>query len=78
MAGERPTSGIASISSALAEARLALLGLRQRAADDRGQFLEVEGLRQIFIGAAFGRADRRHEGVLRAHHDDRQIGPQPS
>ena len=48
-----------------------LLRLRQRAADDGDQFLQVERLWQIFVGAAFGRADRRHEGVLRAHHDDR-------
>ena len=52
-----------------------LLRLRQRAADDGDQLLEVERLGQIFIGAAFGGADRRHEGVLRAHHDDRQIRP---
>ena len=52
-----------------------LLRLRQRAADDGDQFLEVERLRQILVGAAFGRADRGHEGVLRAHDDDGQIRP---
>ena len=54
----------------------ALLRLGQRAPDDRDQLLQVERLRQIFVGAALGGADRRHERVLRAHHDDRQIGPQ--
>ncbi|MGY3344827.1 hypothetical protein ACVWYK_003596 [Bradyrhizobium sp. USDA 4470] len=52
-----------------------LLGLRQRAADDRDQLLQVEGLRQVFIGAALGGADRRHEGVLRTHDDDGQVRP---
>jgi hypothetical protein len=49
--------------------------LRQRAADDRDQLLQIERLWQIFVSAALGRADRRHERVLRAHDDDRQIGP---
>ena len=39
------------------------------------EFLEVEGLRQIIVGAALGGLDRRHEGVLRAHDDDRQFRP---
>ncbi len=56
--------------------RGAVLRLRQRPADDRGQFLEVERLRQILIGAALRGADRGHEGVLGAHDDDRQVGPQ--
>jgi hypothetical protein len=49
--------------------------LGQRAADDRGQLLEIERLRQIFVRAALGRADRGHERVLGAHNDDRQIRP---
>ena len=52
-----------------------LLRLGQRPPDDRDQFLQVERLRQIFIRAALGGADRRHEGVLRAHHDDGKIRP---
>ena len=55
--------------------RCTLLRLGQRAADDRDQFLEIERLRQVFISAAFGGPDRRHEGVLRTHDDDRQIRP---
>ncbi|MGY4469822.1 hypothetical protein ACVWWK_005531 [Bradyrhizobium sp. LB9.1b] len=51
------------------------LRLGQRAADDGDQLLQVEGLWQIFIGAALGGADRRHEGVLCAHDDNRQIRP---
>ena len=51
------------------------LRLRQRAADDRGQLLEVEWLRQIFVSAALGGANCGHERVLRAHDDDRQIRP---
>ncbi len=50
--------------------------LRHRAPDDRYQFPQVEGLRQIIISAALGRLDRGHEGILRAHDDDRQIRPQ--
>ena len=52
-----------------------LLRLRQGAAHNRDQFLQVERLRQILIGAAFGRADRSHERVLCAHHDHGKIGP---
>ena len=52
-----------------------LLRLRQRAADDGDQLLQVERLWQIFVGAALGGADRGHEGVLRAHDDDRQVRP---
>ena len=48
----------------------------QRAADDGDQLLQVEGLRQVVVSAALGRLDRGHERVLRAHHDDRQVGPQ--
>ena len=61
----------------LGRAGVAVLArLGHRAADDADQLLEVEGLRQIVIGAALRRADRGHEGVLRAHDDDRQLGPQ--
>jgi hypothetical protein len=51
-----------------------LLRFRHRAPDDGDKLLQVERLRQIFVGPAFGSADRGHEGVLRAHDDDRQIG----
>ena len=75
IAGERPTIGITSTG------RLRLLapplGFGQRAADDRHQFAQIEGLRQIFVGAALGGFDRRDEGILRAHDDDRQIRPHP-
>ena len=57
-------------------ARRAGLRLAQRAPDDGDQFLQVEGLGQIVIGAAFGRLDGGHERVLRAHDDDRQVRPQ--
>src|SRR5262249_28180393 len=53
----------------------AVLGLRQRTADDGGQFLEIEWLRQIFIGAALGGSYGRHERVLGAHDNDWQIRP---
>jgi len=49
------------------------LRLRQRAANDGDQFLEVERLRQVFVRAALGGADRGHERVLRAHDHDRQV-----
>ena len=49
--------------------------LREGAADDRHQLLQVERLGQVFVGPALGRLDRGHEGVLRAHDDDRQIRP---
>ena len=49
----------------------------QRAADDGGQLLQVEGLGQVLVGAPLRGADRGHEGVLRAHHDDRQFRPHP-
>ncbi len=52
-----------------------LLRLRQRTADNGDQFLQVERFWQIFIRTTLGRADRRHEGILRAHHDDREIRP---
>ena len=49
---------------------------RQGPPDDGDELLQVEGLRQVLVGAALGRLDRRHEGVLRAHDDDRQLRPQ--
>ena len=67
---------MASKSSALPALARALLRLGQRAADDGDQLLQIERLRQVFVGAALGGADRGHERVLRAHDDDRQIGPQ--
>src|SRR4029079_3558445 len=53
----------------------ALLWLGHGAADNRNQLLQVEGLRQIFVGATLGGPDGCHEGVLRTHHDDWQVGP---
>ena len=50
--------------------------LAHRATHDIDEFLQVEGLGQIIIGTALGRLDSRHERVLRAHHDDRQVGAQ--
>ncbi len=53
----------------------AFLRLGQRPPDNGDQFLEIKRLRQIFVGAPLRCADRGHEGVLCAHHDDGQIGP---
>ena len=75
IAGERPTSGMFSSAASSSDASPPALRLGERAPDDRDQFLEIERLGQIFVGAALGRLDRGHEGVLRAHDDDRQIGP---
>ena len=47
--------------------------LGKRAIDDVKKLGEVERFRQIFVGTGFGGPDRRHEGVLRAHDDDRQL-----
>ena len=57
--------------------RRVALGLRRRdgAADDRDEFVQIEGFRQIVEGALLGCANGGHEGVLRAHHDDRQFRP---
>ena len=49
-------------------------GLGQRAADDGDHLVEVERLGQVLVGALLGRRQRRHQRVLRAHDDDRQIG----
>jgi hypothetical protein len=54
---------------------LGVLRLAQSAPDYRDEFLEVEGFGEVFVGAALGRLDRGGEGVLRAHDDDRQVGP---
>ena len=48
--------------------------LGERAPDDRDEFIEVERFRQVFVGPAFGRGDGRHERILRAHNDNRQVG----
>jgi hypothetical protein len=53
------------------------LGFGERASDDRHQFAQIEGLGQVFVGAALGGFDRSYEGVLRAHDDDRQVRPHP-
>ena len=61
----------------VARRRLALAtGFRQRPRDDRDDLGQIEGLRQIFECALLGGRQRRHQRVLRAHHDDRQIGPE--
>ena len=53
--------------------RLARCG--HRAIDDTDQFVQIEGLGEIFVGAAFGRGDRSLQRVLRAHHHDGYVGP---
>ncbi len=47
---------------------------RQGAFDDVDQFVEVERLWQVLEGAPLRRLDGGHERVLRAHHDDPQVG----
>ena len=59
-------------SSAASRLRLGSASARPTIDD---QLLQIEGLRQIFVGAAFGGLDRGHERVLRAHDDDRQVRP---
>ena len=51
------------------------LGTRQGARDNGNQLLQVEGLGQIFKGAALSGGDGGEQRVLGAHHQDRQIGP---
>ena len=53
----------------------AVPGQRERPLDHGHQLGEVEGLGQIVESAALGRAYRRQERVLRAHHDYRQARP---
>jgi len=48
----------------------------ERALDDGGQFLQIERFGQIVESTAFGGRDRGQDRVLRAHHDDGQIGAQ--
>ena len=61
-------------------ARRLLLGggtaglLVERLGDLAEHLLQVERLRQVLVGADLGGADRGHHRVLRAHHDDRQVG----
>ena len=70
---------IAIVGRALSEpkekARQPMLRFAQRTPDDGDEFFQIEGLREIIIGAAFRCSDRGHERVLRAHDDDRQIRP---
>ena len=47
---------------------------RARASSHRHELAQVEGLRQVLVGALLGRGQRRHQRVLCAHHDDRQVG----
>jgi hypothetical protein len=54
----------------------AFLRLRQRAPYDADQLLEIERLRQVFVGTSLGRPHRRHERVLRAHNDHGKLRPQ--
>ena len=51
-------------------------GTRERPSDDGHKLLQVERLRQVLVGAALRGLDRRHEGVLGAHDDDRQLRAQ--
>ena len=78
MAGERPTSGMVSVGSS--SSFLAPFGGLLRVGRERattGEDLgDVEGLWQVFVGAKFAGADGGHERVLRAHNDDRHVGPQ--
>ena len=69
MAGERPTSGMPSNSSALA-----VVGRGSFGSDSARPTIAISSLRSKGFGAAFGRANCGHEGVLRTHHNDRQIG----
>ncbi len=50
--------------------------LCQGALHDRNQFLQVEGLGDIFEGASFRRLHRGEQRVLGAHHDDPQFRAQ--
>ena len=54
----------------------AALGFRQGPPDDRDQLLQIERLGQIFVGAFLGRRDGRHQRILGAHDDNRQVRPQ--
>ena len=45
-----------------------------RTSDNGDQFLEIEGFWQIFISTTLAGANGGHKGVLRAHHNDRNIG----
>ena len=76
IAGERPTIGITSTgpASGSSRRRFGSASARPTIAD---QFAQIEGLGQIFVSAALGGFDRRDEGILRAHDDDRQIRPHP-
>ncbi len=51
------------------------LRLGQGTLDRADQVGEIERLRQVIEGPALGGPDRRHQRVLRTHHDDRQIWP---
>ena len=53
------------------------LGLGERAPNDRHQFAQVEGLGQILVRAPLRSLDRGDKSILRAHDDDRQVGPHP-
>jgi hypothetical protein len=46
----------------------------QRALDDIDELAQVKGLREILERAALGRFYRGQQRVLRAHHDDTQLG----
>ena len=49
------------------------LRLVERPADKSRQFVEVERLGKIFVSPAFGSGDRRHDGVLGTHYDNREL-----
>ena len=73
---ERPISGSSSSRGRCSMAGACGRARPERAANDSDDLVQVEGLRQIFEGALLGGRQRRHQRVLRAHDDDRQIGPQ--
>ncbi len=50
--------------------------LRQRATHNCHDLVEVKGLGQIFVGPLFCGRQGRHQSVLRAHHNDWQVGAQ--
>ncbi len=47
----------------------------ERPADDADQLRQIERLRQIIVSALLRSLDGRHEGILSAHHENRQIRP---
>ena len=73
--GRRATNQRHTVLLVILQLRRLLLRLGERALDDGEQFGEVEGLRQIVVSALFRSLDRRHERVLRTHHEDGKLRP---